>query len=104
MLPLRVLTYLLTYLLTGIELVIKFKVILSDSTVFRMDTFQLLQTVLVNVKGLYGRSKFIGNAKLLMYGELQCEFIGLRQSSVMVNICGVQSLSLIHISEPTRPY
>jgi len=45
-------------------------VIVIDSTVARRHSFRLLQTVLMNVKRLYGSPKFCGNAKFLMYDEL----------------------------------
>ena len=45
-------------------------VILSDSTASRRDSFRLLQSVLMNVKGLYVSCKFSRNVKLLMYDEL----------------------------------
>ena len=45
-------------------------VILNDSTAGRRDSFGLLQSVLMNVIGLYVSCKFGGNVKLLMYDEL----------------------------------
>ena len=47
-----------------------FSVILNDSTAGRRDSFGLLQSVLMNVIGLYVSCKFGGNVKLLMYDEL----------------------------------
>jgi len=48
----------------------QFALIVSDSTISRTDSFRLLQSVLMNVIGLYVSSKFGGNVKLLMYDEL----------------------------------
>ena len=42
----------------------------NDSTAGKRDSFGLLQSVLMNVIGLYVSCKFGGNVKLLMYDEL----------------------------------
>jgi len=47
-----------------------FTVMLSDSTASRRDSFRLLESVLMNVIGLYVSCKFGGNVKFLMYDEL----------------------------------
>ena len=48
----------------------KKKVKVHDINAGRRDSFGLLQSVLMNVIGLYVACKFGGNVKLLMYDEL----------------------------------
>ena len=51
---------------------------MHDINAGRRDSFGLLQSVLMNVIGLYVSCKFGGNVKLLMYDELQCDFFRLK--------------------------
>ena len=46
------------------------RVKVHDINAGRRDSFRLLQSVLMNVIGLYVSCKFGGNVKLLMYDEL----------------------------------
>ena len=50
--------------------VIKLMVKVHDINAGRRDSFGLLQSVLMNVIGLYVSCKFGGNVKLLIYDEL----------------------------------
>ena len=49
---------------------VKCEVKVHDINAGRRDSFGLLQSVLMNVIGLYVSCKFGGNVKLLMYDEL----------------------------------
>ena len=49
-----------------IKATIHFTVMVNDSTAGRRDSFKLLQSVLMNVIGLYVSCKFGGNVKLVM--------------------------------------
>ena len=54
----------------ALALIVAYKVILNHSTAGRRDIFGLLESVLMNVLGLYVSCKFGGNVKLLMYDDL----------------------------------
>ena len=51
-------------------LAVQISVKVHDINAGRRDSFGLLQSVLMNVIGLYVSCKFGGNVKLLMYDEL----------------------------------
>ena len=52
------------------QISMRIKVKVHDINAGRRDSFGLLQSVLMNVIGLYVSCKFGGNVKLLMYDEL----------------------------------